>query len=102
MQPVGREHLLSALLSHEWEEIHPRRARALGLLARDRVEPLDRARDDALIAESGPRRRQRPVGLRQGEHARVGCVAADPLMDRATLSPIAPLALAADDVVGPD
>ena len=102
MQPVRGEHLLPSLLPHEREEIHPRRAGTFRLVAGDRIEPLDRASDDGHIAETGSRRGQRPVGLWQGDHARDGCVVADPLVDRAKLLAIAILALATDDVVRPD
>lgn len=102
MQPVGSEHLSARLVPHECEEIIPRRAGAFGLVARDRIELFDRTSQDDRIAEAGPRRRQRPVGLRQGDHACVGCVALDPLMDRANLVAITLLAISTDDVVRAD
>ena len=45
MQPVGREHPATHLLSHQREDVDVGRPASLGLLARDRVEAFD-ARGD--------------------------------------------------------
>ena len=102
MQPVAREHTFPALLAHQRKEIDPRGTGKLGFLLRDLVELLDDAGDDRGIAEAGCGRRERPVGLRQPDHTRLGRVPSNRAMDARELRAVVIRARSADDVIRTD
>jgi len=81
MQAVRREHAPAALLAHQREDVDVRAAGALGLLARDLVEPLDLRCDGACVAERRASRRQRPIRLREREDGCARRVRADAIVD---------------------
>ncbi len=102
MQAIRREHPLSPLFAHQWEEVQPRGAGGLGFFVRDRVEALDGPRDDGGVAEAGRRRRDGPVGLGQSDHPGARRVGRDRPMDALELLTVAIRRRSADDVVRAD
>ena len=102
VQPVRREHRPTRLVAHEREEVDPSRVDARGLLARDLVEALDRARDRRRTAERRAGRRERPVRLRERDDAGARRARADRIVDDPELCSVTILARSAHDVVRPD
>src|SRR5712691_5384660 len=102
MQSVRGEHLLSPLIAHQREEIDPRGAGTCRLFARDLVEALDGARDGHQISETGSRRRERPVRLRQRDNPCARGIVTNALVYRAELAPVPIIARSTNDVVRSD